>query len=60
MHRSILAQLEYQHLIREWKKKGVDFSTYLYIPEVYPVTGEEFCEREDEAHVLKVRYIVIA
>ena len=52
--RSILAQFEYQHRIQQWQDKGVDFKTFLYVPEVHPVTKEVFCEREDEAHVLKV------
>ena len=31
----------------------------LYVPELHPETGEAFCEREDEAHVLKVCVHVI-
>ena len=27
----------------------------MYVPEVHPVTGFEFCEREDEGHVFKVK-----
>ena len=52
--RSILAQFEFQYRLQEWEQKGVPFKTYLYVPEVHPETGEVFCEREDEAHVLKV------
>ena len=52
--RSILAQFKYQHRLQQWEQKGVEFRTYLYVPEVHPETNEEFCEREDEAHVLKV------
>ena len=51
---SILAQFEYQYRIQMWHDKGVDFKTFLYVPEIHPETGETFIEREDEAHVLKV------
>ena len=27
----------------------------MYVPEVHPVTGIEFCEWEDEGHIFKVR-----
>ena len=50
----ILAQLEYQYLIGDWEAQGVPFKSQLYVPEVHPVTGTLFCEREDEGHVLKV------
>ena len=53
--RSILAQFEFAHEVREWQAKGVPFQTHLYVPEIHPVTQMPFCEREDEAHVLKVR-----
>jgi len=52
--RSILAQLEYQYLIGDCEAQGVPFKSQLYVPEVHPVTGTLFCEREDEGHVLKV------
>lgn len=55
--RSILAQFEYQHRIRQWDEKGIKFKTYLYVPEVHPLTNEVFYEREDEAHVLKVKHV---
>jgi len=32
-----------------WNSKGVPFKDHLYVPEVHPVTGLGFCEREDEA-----------
>ena len=34
--------------------KGVPFRSHLHVPEVHPLTGMMFCEREDEGHVLKV------
>lgn len=55
--RSILAQLEYRYQICTWDASGVPFRTYLYVPETHPITGCEFHEREDFAHVLKVLYI---
>ena len=49
-----MAQLEYQYQINVWSDKGVQFKERLYVPEVHPVTGMTFREREDEGHVLKV------
>jgi hypothetical protein len=49
--RSILAQLEYRYLVEYWEMKGV---SNIHVPEVHPLTGLMFCEREDEGHVLKV------
>ena len=58
MLRSILAQLQYHHDIMEWENKGVPFCSRMYVPEVHPLTGNPFNEREDEAHVFKI-YIII-
>ena len=58
--RSILAQFEFTDLVLEWTSKGVPFQTHLYVPEVHPVTKMTFCEREDEAHVLKVCFFPIS
>ncbi len=52
--RSILAQYEFSYQVRRWHDSGVHFRTYLYVPEVHPITNEVFCEQKDEAHVLKV------
>ena len=52
--RSIIAQLEFRFIIDEWEKKGAPFRTYLYVPEIHPITNAVFSEREDEVHVLKV------
>ncbi len=57
MLRSILAQLEYRFQVRKWDASGVPFRTYFYVPEIHPITGSEFHEREDFAHVHKV-YII--
>ena len=54
MLRSIMAQLHFQHEVLEYEKKGVPFHSYMYVPEIHPLTGEPFHEREDEAHVFKV------
>ena len=40
--------------MNQWNEQGVPFKTHLYVPEVHPVTGMHFCEREDEGHVFKV------
>ncbi len=55
--RSIVAQLEFTHQIINFEAQGIPFRTYLYVPEVHPLTGSHFCEREDEAHVLKVSHM---
>ena len=47
MLRAILAQFEYQYQVRLWDSKGVPFRTYMYVPEIHPITGEEFHERDD-------------
>jgi hypothetical protein len=52
--RSILGQLEFSMIIKDWEKKGVNFIDHLYVPEQHPVTNEVFCEMEDEGHVFKV------
>lgn len=57
--RSILAQLEYRYEVECWEKNGVPFKSHIYVPENHPLTGEMFCEREDEGHVLKVPAYVV-
>ena len=52
--RFIMAQFEFQHILKQWEERGVNFRMYMYVPEIYPETRDYFCEREDEAHVLKV------
>ena len=54
---SILAQMEFQYVVRSWDLKGVPFRTYLYVPEQHPQLGTVFHEREDEGHVFKVSSI---
>ena len=58
MLKPILAEMEYQHQVCYWDSNGVPFRTYnyfiVYIPEIHPITGKEFHEREDFAHVLKL------
>ena len=58
MLRSILAQLEFSHLIRKFDDEGTPFRTHLYVPECHPCAGTTFYEREDEAHVLKVTFVM--
>ena len=58
--RSVLAQLEFHKQILEYEEKGVPFRTHLYVAEVHPISGLEFHEREDDAHVLKVFYKLIS
>ena len=52
---SILAQLELAWLVHDYDERlRVPFCHHLYVPENNPITKQHFCEREDEAHVLKV------
>ena len=51
--RSSIGTYRFRARINEYTLQGIDFSTYLYIPEVDPVTKEIFHEREDHCHVLK-------
>ena len=51
--RSIVATFQFRADVRHWKEQGVDFSTYVYVPEVDPVTGETHHERSDHNHLLK-------
>ena len=51
--RSLVATYRFRHRVEELKREGVDFSTYLYVPEVDPITGGIFHEREDHCHILK-------
>lgn len=55
MLRSILSQLEFTYLIRQYDAQGVPFCSHLHVPEVHPITKSVFCEREDPGHVLKVQ-----
>ena len=51
--RSIVATCKFRATIDYWKERGVDFSTYLYIPEVDPMTGEERHDRGDHNHLFR-------
>ena len=53
--RSIHAQLEYKHTISMYEGGGMPFITYMYVLEVHPTTNAMFYEREDNAHLLKVK-----
>ena len=51
--RSLVATYRFRHSIKKFKDDGVDFSQYLYVPEVDPITRDVFHEREDHCHILK-------
>jgi len=51
--KSLVATYRFRHRVKELKEQGVDFSTYLYIPEVDPITGDVYHERGDHCHILK-------
>ncbi len=52
MLRSILAQLEFAYIVRDFD--GVPFRSHLHCLEVHPETGTVFCKHEDAGHVLTV------
>ena len=52
--RSILVQLEFTHVVRQYDERGIPFRVHLHVPEIHPYIGNIFLEREDEGHVLKV------
>ena len=56
---SILAQMEYSYQICKWKDAEILFHINMYVPEEHPLTGSEFHERGDFAHVLKVLLLLI-
>ena len=51
--RTIVATFRYRNRIAELKKEGADSSMHVYVPEVDPMTGDFYHEREDHCHVLK-------
>ncbi len=51
--RSLVATYLFRHTIEVYKQTGVDFSLYLYIPEVDPVTNVVRHDRGDHNHVFK-------
>ncbi len=55
--RSILAQFEFTAKIKKFVADGVPFDNHLHIPEVHPLTGILFCQREDEGHLFKVELL---
>ena len=50
---SIVATYKFRATIDYWRERRVDFSTYLYIPEVDPVTSEERHDRGDHNHLFQ-------
>lgn len=51
--RSVIGTYRFRHAVKTYKEKGVDFSTYVYVPEFDEEIGEYFHEREDHCHILK-------
>ena len=51
--RSLIATYRFRARIAEMKQQGIDFSTFLYVPEVDPITKDIFHEREDHCHILR-------
>ena len=51
--RSLVATYTYRSTIAYWNSRGVDFDTFMYIPEVDNITGEIHHDRADHCHLLK-------
>jgi hypothetical protein len=51
--RSLLATYRYRNNINAYKTDGIDFSTYIFVPEFDQNSGEYFHEKEDHCHMLK-------
>ena len=51
--RSVVATYQFRCDVQYWKDQGIDFSLYMYVPEVNPVTGDIHHERADHNHLLK-------
>ncbi len=49
--RSIIANYKLRAVIEELKTEGVDFSTYLYVPEIDPISHDTIHERGDHNHI---------
>ena len=53
MLKTVVATYRFRATVSKYVSEGVDFSTYIYIPEIDEETGEAFHEREDHCHILK-------
>ena len=54
----MLAQFHFSYEIKQFEVKGVRFQSHLYVPEKHPVTNDIFFEWEDEAHLIKVCFLI--
>ena len=53
MLRSFVATCIYRDKIKHLKGNGVDFSLYIYVPEVDPITKDERHDRSDHNHLFR-------
>ena len=51
--RSVVATYQFRCNIQYWKNKGVDFTRYLYVPVIDPISGDIHHERSDHNPQLK-------
>ena len=51
--RSLVGTFLFRHAVKEYQKIGVDFSLYLYVPEIDPITKDVRHDRSDHNHVYK-------
>lgn len=48
-----MATFFFRKAVNDWKAEGIDFSMYMYVPEVDPITQAAHHERSDHCHILK-------
>ena len=51
--RSLVATCYFRHMVSYWKTHDADFSLYMYVPEMDPITKNVHHERGDHNHILK-------
>lgn len=53
MLRSIAATCTFRSTIKYWQEREVDFATYMYVPEIDPITKSVRYDRGDHNHVFR-------
>ena len=51
--RSILAEMDYTRTVQKWDDQGVPFRSYIYVPEVHPITNTIFMRRRTKVMCLR-------
>ena len=51
--RSIMATYLFRQKVKSYQERGIDFSQYVYFPEIAAADGADFDDREDHGHLFK-------